>query len=103
MSEDVYSAVWPRGEKAVEVTNLAPRLETLEGRTVAFLWDDLFRGDEIFPILQRELSAAHPGMHFVGYDTFGSTHGPLEEQILADLPATLAGLKVDAVVSGVGC
>ena len=103
MSEDTYAALWPRGEKTVAIAPLAPRLDTLEGKTVAFLWDYLFRGDEIFPILEAELSAAYPGMNFVGYSTFGSTHGAGEGQIIADLPHTLAEHKVDAIVSGMGC
>ena len=103
MSEDIYAALWPRGEKTVEIAPLAPRLDTLEGKTVAFLWDYLFRGDEIFPILENELSAAYPDMKFVGYSTFGSTHGASEGQIIADLPTTLADNKVDAVISGMGC
>ena len=35
----------------VEIKPLAPRLDTIDGKTIAFLWDDLFRGDEIWPIL----------------------------------------------------
>ncbi|MDP6343688.1 MAG: hypothetical protein QF578_08530 [Alphaproteobacteria bacterium] len=103
MSTETHAALWPRGEKKVEVAPLAPRLEGLEGKTVAFLWDYLFRGDEIFPILESELAAAHPGMRFVDYTTFGSTHGEDEGQIITDLPRTLAEHNVDAVVSGMGC
>lgn len=103
MNEDSHAALWPRGEKTVEIAPLAPRLDTLEGKTVAFLWDYLFRGNEIFPILESELSAAYPGMKFVGYSTFGSTHGSEEGRIIADLPATLADNKVDAIISGMGC
>ena len=42
-------------------------------------------------------------MKFIGWETFGSTHGDDEHQVLADLPANLKKLKVDAVVSGMGC
>jgi hypothetical protein len=107
MTDEIYSAqfsaLWPRGEKTVEIAPLAPRLDTLEGKTVAFMWDYLFRGDEIFPILEAELSAAYPNMNFIGYSTFGSTHGSNEGQIIADLPQTLADNKVDALISGMGC
>ncbi len=103
MSEETYAALWPRGEKTVAIAPLAPRLDTLEGKTVAFLWDYLFRGDEIFPILERELSAAYPDMKFVGYNTFGSTHGSEEGRIIADLPRTMAENNVDAIISGMGC
>ena len=34
---------------------------------------------------------------------FGSTHGANERQILADLPAKMESLGVDAVISGMGC
>ena len=47
-----YAVVWPRSAKAVEIKPLAKRLDTIEGKTIAFLWDDLFRGDEIWPILK---------------------------------------------------
>jgi thioredoxin reductase (NADPH) len=50
-----YAVVWPRSAKAVEVKPLSRRLDTLDGKTIAFLWDDLFRGDEIWPILKQEL------------------------------------------------
>ena len=55
-----YAVVWPRSEKSVTVKPLAPRLATLEGKTVAFLWDYLFRGDEIWPILSEAWRSAFP-------------------------------------------
>ena len=98
-----YAVVWPRSARSVEVKALAPRLASLEGKTVAFLWDYLFRGDEIWPTLSEELGRRYPGMRFVGWEEFGSTHGDEEHKVLAELPAKLKSLKVDAVVSGMGC
>lgn len=98
-----YDVVWPRSGKAVEIQPLAPRLKTLEGAKVAFLWDYLFRGDEIWPVLTTELAARYPGMSFVGHEEFGSTHGEDEHRVLAELPGKLKTLGVDAVVSGMGC
>jgi hypothetical protein len=98
-----YSVVWPRSERAVETKPLAPRLSSLEGKTVAFLWDYLFRGDEIWPVLSKALGERFPGMTFIGWEEFGSTHGDEEHKVLAELPAKLKSLKVDAVVSGMGC
>ena len=98
-----YDVVWPRSGKAVDVKPLAPRLKSLEGATVAFLWDYLFRGDEIWPVLSEELAARYPGMNFIGFEEFGSTHGDEEHEVLAALPDKLKALNVDAVVSGMGC
>ena len=98
-----YAVVWPRSAKAVEVKPLARRLDSLDGKTIAFLWDDLFRGDEIWPVLKAELARRYNGLRFVDHDAFGSTHGDDEHRVLAELPGKLQSLKVDAVVSGMGC
>ena len=58
MSEQTYGTLWPRGEKTVEIAQLAPRLKTLEGKTMAFLGDYLFRGDEIYTNLQADITAS---------------------------------------------
>ena len=98
-----HAVVWPRGQKTIELSELAPRLASLEGATVGELWDDLFRGDEIFPVLRAELSKRYPGLRFVGYEVFGSTHGADEHRVVAELPAKLREHGVDAVISGVAC
>ena len=98
-----YAVVWPRSAKVVEIKPLARRLDTIEGKTIAFLWDDLFRGDEIWPILKRELSSRYANVTFVDHDAFGSTHGVEELRVLAELPGNIKSLKIDAVVSGMGC
>ena len=77
-----YAVVWPRSAKAVEIKPLAKRLDTLDGKTIAFLWDDLFRGDEIWPILKEELSSRFTDVNFIDHDAFGSTHGDEEHRVL---------------------
>jgi hypothetical protein len=98
-----FSAYWPRGRKTLSLQPLSPRLESLEGKTVAFLWDYLFRGDEIFPLVEQKLRERFPGVRFIGYDQFGSTHGEDEQKVLAGLPERLKALGADAVISGMGC
>ena len=95
--------LWPRGRRTVTARPVAPRLETLRGKTIGQLWDDLFRGDEIFPMLERALAARFPGVKFVGYQTFGSTHGADEAEVLKALPARMSELGVNAVISGMAC
>jgi hypothetical protein len=99
-SERVY---WPRARRTVDVVPLAPRIETLAGKTVGQLWDDLFRGDEIFPMLEHELARRFPGVRFVPYREFGSTHGGDEHRVIAELPEKLRRFGVDAVISGMAC
>jgi hypothetical protein len=59
--------LWLRGKTTAEVVSLAPRLHTLEGKTVGQLRHDLFRGDVArmhrlvpdFPV--AAIGAARPG------------------------------------------
>ncbi|MFT7645814.1 MAG: hypothetical protein ACI8Y4_000547 [Candidatus Poriferisodalaceae bacterium] len=100
---DTYEAVWPRSPQAVELQDLADRPNSLNGRTVAFLWDYMFRGEEIFPIIAEELKARFPTVKILDFDHFGTTHGDGEAQLVASLPQLLRDSGVDAVVSGMAC
>jgi hypothetical protein len=98
-----YQVVWPRGKKAVERAAPARRLDSLNGKIVAELWDYVFRGEEIFPLIESELSARFAGIKFLSPDRFGNTHSTEEREVLAALPDRLRELGVDAVISGMGC
>jgi hypothetical protein len=100
---DFHEVVWPRGRRIVESRALARRLATLEGKTVGFLWDSVFRGDEILPILRTALTQRFDGVRFVHWDSFGSIFGGSERRTIAELPDRLRRFGVDAVVSAVGC
>jgi hypothetical protein len=82
---------------------VAERLDGLAGRRIAFLWDYVFRGDEVFPVLARELRARFDGVEIVGFETFGNLHGADERERVGRLPDDLRDRGVDAVVSGMGC
>ena len=98
-----YEVVWPCGEKVGKITRLAKRLDTLKGKTVCELWDYLFRGEKIFQILEGELAKQYPGIKFVNYSEFGSTHGGEERTTIASLASKLKEKGCDAVISAVGC
>jgi hypothetical protein len=70
---------------------------------VAFLWDYLFRGDELFPVLEKELVNRYDRIEIVGYEEFGNLHGADEKARIERLPDDLRDRGVDAVVSGMGC
>jgi len=99
----MYEVVWPRGKKVVERGGFARRLDSLEGKTVGFLWDWIFRGDEIFPVIQKELAKRYSRINFVGYDKFGTVHGVEERDNIIALPDKLKDNRVQAVITGIGC
>lgn len=102
MSEPTYDVVWPKSPLGVQRRRHAARLDDLRGKRIAFVWEYMFRGDELFPELERHLRDTY-GCEVIGYETFGNTHGPDEARVLADLPAKLRDWRADAAVSGVGC
>lgn len=103
MADKQYQALWPRSPRQVGVKPLARRLDTLNGKTVAQLWDYVFRGDEVFALLEEGLKKRYPDVRFVSYKEFGNTHGSDEREVLNSLARKFKELKVDAVVSGMGC
>jgi hypothetical protein len=98
-----YEVVWPCGERKQKMRPLAKRLDTLEGKTVAQLWDYLFAGDEVFTALEEKLREQHPDVKFVSWREFGSTHAVNEKELLASLPRRFKELGVDAAISSMAC
>ena len=103
MNDGNYAAYWPRTPRQQLVRELAPRLETLAGKTVAQLWDELFKGDIVFELLEEGLRNRYPTIKFVSWREFGSTHGGNEHAVLAALPQKLRDRGVEAVLSGMAC
>jgi hypothetical protein len=102
-SNGVYEVVWPSGERKQAVRPLAKRLDTLNGKTIAQLWDFLFAGDDVFTALEENLRAKYPGVKFVSWREFGSTHAVNEKELLASLPQRFKELGVDAAISSMAC
>jgi len=100
---NVYEVVWPLGKRIEAGGKLAKRLDTLEGKVVAELWDWIFKGDVLFDVFEQELAKQYPGITFISWKEFGEIHGANEKEVLAALPEKLKQFKVDAVICGVGC
>jgi hypothetical protein len=100
MTEPQYSVVRPVGRWAAEPVRREDG--TALPRRVGFVWDHIFRGDEMFTIAEQELRVLDSGLTFVGYEAFGDIHGPDAASVVASLPTRLKGEEVDAVIVGVG-
>lgn len=98
-----YEVVWPSGERKQKQRPLAKRLDTLNGKTIAQLWDFLFAGDQVFTALEDKLREMYPGVKFVSWREFGSTHAVNEKELLASLPQRFKELGVDAAISCMAC
>jgi hypothetical protein len=101
-NDGYYEVLWPRSPRQVQLQPLAKRLETLEGKTIAQMWDFVFRGDEVYALLEEGLKQRYPNIRWISYKELGNTHGGDEREVVASIPRRFKELKVDAVISGMG-
>lgn len=100
----MYEVVWPLGRRMAADVPARERPRSLAGRTVAYLWDELFRGPEMFEVISEEARRRHGEVSFVGWEEFGNFHASAEAErrVLAALPERLRAHRVDLVVAAVG-
>jgi hypothetical protein len=99
--EPTFEVVWPLGKCVSEAVTPAPALSDLNGKTVGELWDGVFRGDQVFPILNDELRKKVPRIKIIDHKTLGTTFGNVPGYI-EKLPGLLKQHGCDAVISAVG-
>ncbi|MBI2907624.1 MAG: hypothetical protein HYX92_08225 [Chloroflexi bacterium] len=102
MSEATCKVVWPLGETHFESATVSPPVTDLNGKTVCEVWDEQFRGDEVFAVIREKIQDQYHGVRFVGHEAFGNTHGPDEKEVLAALPDLLRKCGCDVVISATG-
>ena len=101
-NEPRYDVLWPLSRKAVTRTAASPRVPDLNGKTICELWDVIFRGETIYPLVREYIKARFPGVKFVNYAEFGNFHGAREHEVSATIPDKLRAHKADAAIVGIG-
>ena len=82
-----------------EITQFfAPRLSTLEGKTIAFLACDpvKWQPHRIFPVIMEELKKLYPTIKFLPATQFPQSTSISNDSVIQ----AVANLKVDAVITG---
>ena len=97
-----HEVLWPLSRRAVEDRPLAPRLPDLNDKTVCELWDVIFCGETIYPLVREYIRARFPRVKFVEYSEFGNFYGPRGDRITEELPAKLRAHGADAAIVGIG-
>ncbi len=103
MAQEKMEVVWPLGKLTQHRQRLAPRLDTLEGKTICGLYNGHFQFEKTWELLQQLLSKKYSGIKFVGWQEFGLFHDTTEKSLIEALPARLKQHGCDAVISGTGC
>lgn len=106
--EPVYRVVSPLGEPTATTIAMAPRLDTLAGKTVGMVWNEAFNADITLPAIAEALKARYPDIKIIPYteiDAAMQAAGPDPEDPRAEAIALQAVLKAkgcDALISGNG-
>jgi hypothetical protein len=102
--EPGYEVVSPLG-RVVQETELRRRtMATLDGKTIAFVWDYLFKGPEFFAAIEETIREGYSNVSFLGYEEFGNIHGSSmgDREAVAMLGERLRDRGVDAAIIAVG-
>ncbi len=66
-AEPAYKVVSPIGESTVEMATMAPRMDTLAGKTVCMVWNNAFKADVTFPAIGEALKKQYQDVKIVPY------------------------------------
>src|SRR5688572_25238329 len=105
-AEPVYQVVSPLGESTVKTAAMAPRLETLAGKTVCLVWNRSFKSDVTLLAIAEALRKQYPTIKIVPYSAMPMA--PLPEppgEPRKESEALQAAFKAkgcDAVIAGNG-
>ena len=100
--EPRYDMLWPLSRKAVKKSAAAKRVPDLNGKVICELWDVIFRGETIYPLVREYIQKRFPGVKFVPYSEFGNFHGAREHEVTATIPDKIRLHKADAAIVGIG-
>ncbi|MEN9636080.1 MAG: hypothetical protein RL077_4484 [Verrucomicrobiota bacterium] len=105
-AEPVYKIVSPLGESTAKPIAMAPRLETLDGKTVCLVWNHAFKADVTLPAIAEALKQRYPGIKIVPYSALPAAELPeapgTPKRDSEALQAALKAKGADAVITGNG-
>jgi len=103
--EATYAVVTPRGEPTAQMITMAPRLDTLAGKTIGLIAGDAFKADITFPKLYDLLKAKYPTATIIPYKDFPYNDPAAYNSAGAARDAVSAAIKAKgchAVITGNG-
>ncbi|MDB5926413.1 MAG: hypothetical protein JWN13_5349 [Betaproteobacteria bacterium] len=103
---ETLHVVSPEGLEAVKHMDAAPRLDSLEGKTIGEIWNGVFKGDVTFPIIRALLKEKYPGIRIIPYTEFphapGTDNPARQRELAREIAARVREKGCHAVISGNG-
>jgi hypothetical protein len=106
MSGNEIGVISPVGRPGGQSNAIAPRLETLQGKTVGEVYNHHFKGDQMFGLYRQLLRQRYPGVQVIPYTELPASFvggDPAYHRTVAQEIAAVAKEKgCDALISGNG-
>ena len=100
------SVVSPEGLQLQQMTGVSRPLDTLAGKTIGEVYNNHFKGEQMFQIYRRLLTERFPGVRIIPFDKFPTVYvggDPASQKKTAREIAALAKeWEVDAIITGNG-
>lgn len=98
--------VSPQGETTVEEITMAPRLDTLDGKTICLIWNSAFKSNVTLSVIAESLKNKYPTAKVIPFTQMPpSSKAPAPGATHPEQVALVEALKqkgCDAVISGNG-
>src|SRR5262245_51965020 len=103
---DEFAVLSPVGLHVTRNTGLAPRLPSLDGKTVAEVYNHHFKGDQMFELYRELLKERFPGVRIIPFNempaSFVGGDPASHRRIAAEVAAAAREKGVDALIIGNG-
>jgi len=106
LAENALEVISPAGLPVTQSKGLAPRLDTLAGKTIGEVYNHHFKGDQMFVLYRELLRQRFPGVRIVPFTELPASFvggDPASHRRIAQEVAARAKEKgCDALISGNG-
>ena len=106
MNPNDVGVISPLGLPATQNKGIAPRLDSLDGKTIGEVYNHHFKGDQMFGLYRQLLKQRYPGVRIVPYTELPASFvggDPASHRRAAQEVAALAKEKgCDALITGNG-
>lgn len=106
MAPDALGVVSPLGQPVTQSAGLAPRLGSLDGKTIGEVYNHHFKGDQMFELYRELLRERFPGVRIIPFSDMPASFvggDPASHRRIAQEVAAAAKEKgCDALIIGNG-
>ena len=100
------SVISPAGVQLKAANRASRHLDTLEGKTIGEVYNNHFKGEQMFGAYRRLFKERYPGIKIIPYDKFPIVYvggDPVsQKQTAKDIAALAKEWEVDAIITGNG-